>query len=107
MGEDPVRELVLQILARGRLQQQELSGDVAVRDGGINMRVGFFTERMNQLIREHTIDIVNVIIGKDVELHPTTDVREGEQIPDYKGEAINQTKNQQRQLLELYKENKL
>lgn len=43
--------------------------------------------------------ISNEIIGENVELTPGIDIRDGDKLPDYEGEAINYTKACQRERL--------
>lgn len=107
MGEDSIKKLVLDILARGRLQQQEVDGKIGVKDGGINMRIDFFVEQFENIMTDHTYDIASLIVGDYVPLKPTVDLRDGDRIPDKVGIAINQLKAKQKDMLELYKGGKL
>ena len=51
--EKQLTSIVLQILARGRLNQQELEGKIGVRDMGINYRKQQFVHELVQLFSAH------------------------------------------------------
>lgn len=61
--EQAVEKLVMDILARGRLWQQEFEGKLQVRDMGINVRKKQFEEDILRLINEAQIDEVKKILS--------------------------------------------
>lgn len=57
--EQAVKKLVMDILARGRLQQQEIKGKLLVRDMGINVRKKQFEEDILRLINEARVEAID------------------------------------------------
>jgi len=83
-----INDLVLKILQRGRLNQQELEGKIGVRDGGINMAKNHFVREFIALSKQQTIAFADELIGPDRLIHSNTDLQEGEEIMDKADKAV-------------------
>lgn len=71
--------LVLRILNRGRLQQQEIEGKLKVRDMGINAAKEHFVDLIKRLAETEAIALADKIIGKTVHDNPAVSKFQSEQ----------------------------
>lgn len=69
-----VRDLVDRIVERGRLSVLEESGEIKVKDGGVEFAKIQYTQQILALAKTEATALADQIIGKDVEVpleHPT------------------------------------
>lgn len=100
-----INKLVDRIVERGRLLALEEQGILGVKDGGIDRAKQMFGKNIENIVRENVLLIVNEIIGRDMEVLTTIDIREGEEVPDWTAVAVNDSKHEMRERLQKYMEN--
>ena len=64
---EQIDKLVMDILARGRLNQQEIEGKLQVRDMGINYRKQRFGDQLEQLFQAHQVAAGKNAVSKELD----------------------------------------
>lgn len=101
--EEAVTDLVLQILQRGRLNQQEVEGKLTVRDMGVNMAKIRFVQEIMTLAKTEAIALADQIIGKErsVEMR-YLDINDEDPTPNQADLAVVEFQREQRLALATY-----
>lgn len=101
--EEAVNKLVEDILHRGRLNQREIMGEIAVRDGGINMAKANYIRKIMTLAENEAVLLADKLIGKDVEVRTVhNDIMDEESQPHLGDEAVKNFQIRQRITLAEY-----